>query len=336
MKILLVNFLECPENAHFERALDRVCARRKIALDIIHDNRFDYGFIGKFKSGGKKVAYESLSGFRAELGKKRDLVIILDFAGRERCVPAFLRAFKAETPKLFVLNHLIYLRGQKLSADLARKHRIFSMADYLCMLDSDDRLGWQEFGIPRRGVLKRGYCVDTVYYEYAGHGGDFVFSAGSAGRNYAVLGKACRSLGFKLKIFSDLFKKTDIGNGGEKRIFSGNLAGIKGEIGNSSLVVLPLKDSYANESAGNSIIFMAMSMGKIVLTRKTAYMEKYISEGENGFFYGSLSRKLLEKRIAGISAIPGEKKEKISKAARETMLKKASLDGFVESLVGRI
>lgn len=93
-------------------------------------------------------------------------------------------------------------------------------------------------------------------------------------------------------------------------------------------VVIPLSAAHINESAGNSIAFLAMALGKPVLTKRTRYMEKFISDGKNGFLYDSLSAGAIEEGLKRILALNPASQRALDKAARAAILGKANLDRF--------
>ena len=115
MKILLVNFLECPENLHFEQAFIRALKKcPRAGLDIIHDFRFPYDFIEKLPPpGGRRMKYAGLEALQLGLRSSYDLLVTLDFPKRKACAAPFLRLLR-DLPcgkKIFIANHLIPMPG---------------------------------------------------------------------------------------------------------------------------------------------------------------------------------------------------------------------------------
>jgi glycosyltransferase involved in cell wall biosynthesis len=162
-------------------------------------------------------------------------------------------------------------------------------------------------------------------------GGNYVFSAGSAGRDFSGLALAVKRSGLALKIFSDA-RLPPFGAAVKDSVevfpFSKNLHNLKSAVLASRLVALPIADSHINEAAGNSIAFIAMALGKPVITKRTPYMERFIKDGKTGFFYGKLSTSDLALQLArALSFKPAALKE-LGRAARSVILKKASLDAF--------
>jgi len=288
MKILFLNFSDCPENVHFECAFAAACRKSGINLETICDienNSFYYSVLEGAKDVSLRKKYGGMKDFKSVPFGEYDCAFILDFPKRKKCLAPLLWFMKnAPIPKIFALNHLLFAQGDNYSCDMARRTKIFSRADIFCRLEYDGKFSWQECGIPKKLILKRKYAIDTSFYGYAGYEGDYLFSAGSAGRDFETLEKCAQDFKTKLIILSDLRPPATTGTA-EYLVFSANTQKVRELIAGSSLVILPIKKEHKNEAAGNSVIFMAMSMGKLVLTKRTGYMEKYIKDGENGFFY---------------------------------------------------
>lgn len=331
-RILLANFHESPENLHFELAFIRAVRKIKgLALDIIHDFESDYGFIGKsVPPGGERLKYSGLESLGRACRAGCGLLVLLDFPKRDRCAPAFIRlAHKFPAgKKLFVANHLIPMPGQNLTADLARRLKALSGVDAGFMLEADDRRLWAEMGLSGGRLLTRGYATDCAYYSpVKAPPGDYVFSAGSAGRDFSALAAGVKRAGLGLKVFSDS-KPKKLPAGIEFLPLSRNLSNLKSAAASSRAVVIPVTDSYLNESAGNSIVFLGMALGRPVLTKRTPYMKRFIQDGRNGFFYTSLSPASIARALARILALAPAELKKLTAAARRTILQKASLDNF--------
>jgi len=336
-KILLANFHESPENLHFEQALIRAVRKTKgLALDIVHDFESDYGFIGGSPPpGGKRLKYSGLESLGRACRADCGLMIILDFPKRDRCAPAFIklaREFPA-AKKIFLANHLIPMPGQNLTADLARRLKALSGVDAGFMLEADDRRLWAEMGLSGKRLLERGYATDCAYYSPVKvKPGNYVFSAGSAGRDFGALAEGAKRAGLGLKIFSDSRPGKPLG-GTEFLPLSKNLQNLKAAAAAARAVVVPVSDSYLNESAGNSIVFLGMALGRPVLTRRTPYMKRFIQDGENGFFYHGLTPASVAEGLRRITMLPPAGLKKLGAAARRTILQKASLDRFSEEFI---
>lgn len=336
-RVLLVNFAECPENLHFERALGRCAARRGgLALDVLHDFDYHYDFLGAPQPpGGRRVKYSgpaSLAGLRP----RYDLVLLTDFPKRARCSALFLRlAGGALGRTVFVANHLSPMKGDNFTADLARRLGSLSGVPAGYILESDDKGLWAGTGLAPARVRKRGYAVDCAYYAPQRlPPGDYVFSAGSAGREFGALAAGARRAGLGLKIFSDSGPGGGL-RGAEFLPLAKNLHNLRSAAAGARAVAIPLKDGYINQAGGNSIAFLSMAMGKPVLTRRTWYMEHFIRDGVNGFFYDKLSPASVEAGLRRILALSPAALEKLSANARKTILQKASLDRFCAALLRR-
>ena len=337
-RTLLVNLGESPENYHFERALLRALPARGSALDIVHDFDHDYSFIGRgLPPGARRLKYSGLAGLKKLFGKPYDLVLVLDFPKRERCAPGFIWLLRGAQAgkKVFIANHLIPMPGDNFTADLARKVKALSAVDAGYMLEFDDARLWAVTGLAGRRLLKRGYATDCTYYSpVKGGSGDYVFSAGSTGRDFKALAAGVKRSGLGLKIFSGS-RPPALPKGTAFLPLSENLHNLKAAVAGARAVVIPVKDGHVNEAAGNSIAFLAMALGRPVLTRRTRYMSRFIKDGASGFFYDRLSPAAIETGLRRISSLSPAKLKKLSAAARAAILRHASLDSFCSALLRR-
>ncbi|MDD5209709.1 MAG: glycosyltransferase [Elusimicrobiales bacterium] len=336
-KILLANFAECPENLHFERAFVRALGKTgKISLDIVHDFDYHYDFLGALPPRvGKRFKYAGLEALKKAAAGPYDLIVLLDFPKRARCAPAFLWLAReaAAGKKVFIANHLIPMPGHNFTADLARRLKALALVDSGYMLESDDWGLWADAGLEEPRLLKRGYAVDCEYYRrQPGALGTYVFSAGSAGREFSALAGAAKNTGLGLKIFSDA-KAQKLPRGVEFLPLAKNLHNLRSAAAGAKAVVIPVRDGYLNEAAGNSIAFLSMALGRPVLARRTPYMERFIKDGKNGFFYDKLSPRSLAAGLARIKALTPAALKKLGAAARATILQKASLDRFCAAFI---
>lgn len=327
-RLLLANFAECPENLHFERAFVRAAAARKFKLDIIHDFDYHYDFLGALPPpGGRRFKYagpESLAGCAGAY----DLLVLLDFPKRARCAQAFLRLARgAALKKIFVANHLLPVPGHNFTADLCRRLKALAAVDAGCVLAFDDAGLWGELGLSRDKLTGRGYSTDCEYYAPQNSAaGDYVFSAGSAGRDFKALAAGVKACGLDLKIFSD--SKEKAGAGVEFLPLAKNLHNLRAAAAGARAVVIPVSDDHINSAAGNSIAFLSMALGRPVLTRRTPYMEQFITDGKNGFLYKNLSAGSITRGLRRIGALSPARQLALGKAARSTILRRASLDRF--------
>ncbi len=330
-RILLANFAESPENLHFERAFLRALRGKKVSLDIVHDFDFDYKFLGAAAPhGGRRFKYAGLAALKHAARGPYDLLALLDFPKRERCAPGFVWLLReaAARKKVFVANHLIPMPGDNFTADLARRVKALSGVEAGYMLEFDDRDLWGETGLAGARLLRRGYAADCAYYSpVKGAAGDYVFSAGSTGRDFRALAAGVKRAGLGLKVFSGS-RPPALPPGVEFLSLSANLHNLKAAAAGARAVVIPVRDGHINEAAGNSIAFLSMALGRPVLTRRTPYMARFIKDGANGFFYDNLSPAAIEAGLKRVLALTPARARKLSVAARRAMLSKASLDGF--------
>jgi len=335
-KILLANFAECPENLHFERAYIRALAGRKVSLDIVHDFDFDYKFIGaQVPPCGRRFKYSGLAALKRAVRGPYDLLVLLDFPKRARCAPAFLWLARdlAAAKKIYIANHLIPMPGHNMTADLARRFLALEGMTAGYMLEFDDKGLWANMGLTGERLLRRGYATDCEYYKPLPAGAmDYVFSAGSAGREFDALAAGVKNTGLGLKIFSDA-KPDKLPSGAQFLPLAKNLHNLKAAAAGARAVVIPVKDGHINEAAGNSIAFLSMALGRPVLTKRTPYMERFIKDGVNGFFYSSLTPLTVARGLNRILSLPPSKLKALSAAARRTILRSASLDRFCGEFV---
>jgi len=338
-RLLLVNLAECPENLHFERALARAAARRPgLALDVLHDFDYHYDFIGapplprgrRLRCAGLESVKKMLTGY--------DAIALLDFPKRARCATAFLWLARQAPAmaKFFIANHLIPMPGQNLAADLARKWKALAGLKAGWALEADDRELWRETGLAGARLRLRGYATDCAYYKPSGaEPGGYVFSAGSAGRDYAALAAGAKRAGFGIKIFTDS-KPGRLPAGAEVLPLAKNLHNLREAAERARAVVIPVKSSHMNESAGNSIAFLAMALGRPVLLKRTPYWERFIEDGRNGFLCSELTPAALAKGLRRVAALSPAAASKLGAAARRSVLLKANLDRFCAEFLRRV
>ncbi|MCG2724872.1 MAG: glycosyltransferase [Elusimicrobia bacterium] len=339
MKTLFINFGECPENLHFEQTfLKSFKQEENIRFDIIHNFEYGYDFINQIKNpAGFRKSFLNLKNFKKDVSAVYDNLIILDFPKRRKCSAAFiwlLTEFKAKT-KIFISNHLIPENGHNNAADITGKLKLFSNLNYLHMFEYDDRFSWPKLGVPKNAVIKRDYAVDCEFYKpQKVKTENYILTAGSTGRDFSQLLKAVKKTPFKIKVFSDSQRPEEIKSSDKLNWFgfSKNMNNFKKALLKSFFVILPLKPGHINSAAGNSIAFLSMATGKMVLCKETPYMANFIKDGKNGFFYKTLSPLNLSKQINRISKLSQKTRENISKEARNTILKKASLQSLIDDL----
>lgn len=330
-RLLLVNFSDCPENLHFEKALARsVAARPGLALDVLHDFAYHYDFIGVARP--PRGARRRAAGFAAlKKGWRRpDALLLLDFAKRPAQAASWLW-LACQAPagaKYFIANHLIPMPGQNLAAGLAGKCLALRGMKAGWMLEFDHRKLWGRLGLAGKALRQRAYACDCDYYRpRRAAAGRYVFSAGSAGRDYEALAAGAAAAGYGLKILTD----SDPGRlpaGTELLPLSKNLHRLRALAAGAAAVAVPVGDAYRNESAGNSIAFIGMALGRPVLARRTRYMEKFIEDGANGFLYGKLTPAAMAAGLRRIKALSPAARGRLGAAARRAILENASMDAF--------
>ncbi len=353
MKILLVNFLESPENLHFEQAFIRALkGGDRISLDIVHDFQFPCPFIEKLPPPrGRRIKYTNPAALKRELRSSYDILVLLDFPKRKACADPFLRLLRSPAcaKKIFIANHLFPMPGHNPTADIAGKLGLLSVLDQAFILEFDDPDLWSGLGLKSDRILKRGYAVDCLYYGPAGlkeaiksgehvARGNGVFSAGSTGRDFSVLASAVKKAGLTLNIFSDAEVppfKADLRGLASVFPLSKNLHNLRQAVREARAVVIPIADGHVNEAAGNSIAFISMACGRPVIVKRTPYMERFIKDGENGFFYGSLSAPNLLRQLNRVLSLAPAALHRLGEEARAAILEKASLDAFAAAFAAK-
>jgi len=348
MKILLVNFSECPENLHFEQAFIRALRGVKsVSLDIVHDFQFHYSFIDKLPPpGGRRAGYSSMAGMKRDLRGSYDILAVLDFPKRKACAAPFLGLLKnlSCSKRIFIANHLVPMPGHNPTADIAGKLGLLSVLDLAFVFEFDDRARWNGLGLRDDRIQERGYAVDCRYYTPAKRSEavlrpfpvrNSVFSAGSAGRDFSGLAQAVKNAGLTLNIFSDAASPpfpSDLRASVSMLPLAKNLHNLRQAVREAAAVVVPIADGYLNEAAGNSIAFIAMACGRPVIIRKTPYLRRFIKDGKNGFFYETLSVPELSRQLDRALSLDLPGARRLAVAARAAVLKKASLDAFAARL----
>lgn len=342
MRILLANLYECPENLHFEQAFIRALNGAKSAsLDIVHDFRFPYSFIKKLPPPcGRRVRCPALPGLKRELPGPYDMLVVLDFPKRRACAAPFLRLLSdlPRAKKVFIANHLLPMPGHNPVADMAGKLGLLKVLDQAFILEFDDPGLRAGLGFMDGRVVERGFAVDCLHYTPSDVPGNNVFSAGSAGRDFSGLALAVKKAGLALNIFSDAAVPpfaAGLRTSVSVSPLSGNLHKLRRAVREAGAVVVPIAADYANETAGNSIAFIAMACGKPVIARRTRYMERFIKDGKNGFFYDSLSAPDLFRQLKRALSLGPAASRRLAAAARATVLEKASLDVFTAAFAGK-
>jgi len=101
----------------------------------------------------------------------------------------------------------------------------------------------------------------------------------------------------------------------------------------SKIVVLPLsiRDEYYN-AMGCSTLVEAMAMGKAIIATRSATMESYIKDGENGILVPKNDSEAMKKAILELLNDP-EKRKKLGEAARKTALEQCEAEKHAKDLV---
>lgn len=210
---------------------------------------------------------------------------------------------------------------------------MFRRLDAMFILDNDTFAANRKYGVTLRKMCKYMFSVNTEYYAPLKCGPrPYLVSAGTAARDYDALVRAMEGLGARLKIYTDLEldgRKTDSLDLSVHKL-SGNHERLRAELGGALAVVIPFKPAVS--PAANSILTMAMSLGKVVLTNETDVLKKLVKDRVNGFFYNERLSGDLRKRIKHVLSLKKERRELIGARARETVLAKADYRNVIEKV----
>lgn len=326
MKVLILNFNESPENYHMEMALSRACLNKKINFLTIHSFKHDYSALAT----SKELERNRTHYLKIQKNPECDLIISIDFPWKtDKSSLYYARVVKKhEIRKIMIMNHLIPMPKDSSFYDKVSKTDFFKLFDYSYIFRFEDPKNYP----PSGPILKRDYHIDTEYYkpeknfEKASQGIK-IFTAGSKGRDFDNLLKA---LDKDIKLIA--VSNSQIPQ--KENIFffklNQNLFNLKKLISEANFTAIPISDNEKNETAGMAIAFMSMAMGKPVLIKNTRWMRKYIKDGVNGFFYSKTAeiKEKINLIIANTNKLYG-----MGKKARETVVKKASLDSFAYSVL---
>lgn len=344
MRYLLANLTDCPENMHMEQAFLRYFNPGANGnLDVIHAFHWPYNFM-------KPVS--NMTGIHLDVAgmskpcdfinvSAYDAVIFLDIPSRKDGFLPFLSLLldRRVKRKVVLINHLLAEPGQSRQTDMLVSSGALSRIDIVYVFEFEDRQKCLEMGFREDILRTRTYHIDCEYYlPEKSCAGNYVFSAGSAGRDFSALFAAVSSLGVGLKIFTDSDLKVPAGFGKKAEVikFSPNMHRLKEAIADSLLVALPLKDEHINPTAGMAIAFMGMAMEKPVLSRDTGWMRRYIKHGVNGYLYSSMAEEGEFARKLRLAVEDRPNHGRLGKRARKTMLKSANLDKFAAGFMREI
>ena len=334
-RFLLVSLDNTLESRLFTLAFTDLFGRVKGVLLDIAMPRLDC-FLKHEPSGflyGKRLPVGQNECFDGVAGSEYDAIIFIDFP-ENGLLDGFCRLLTVKGPrKIFVNLHLAQGKGDSAASDLIAGRKLFHALDAMFILDNDTFAANRKYGVPAGKMRKYIFSVNTGYYAPTkGSFRPYLASAGNSARDYGALLSAMEGLNTELRIYTDLdlkTKRTDAVNLSVHKL-GGNLELLKDELGGALAVVIPFQPAVS--PAANSILTMAMSLGKVVLTNEAAALKKIVKAGVNGFFYNEDLRGDLRTKISYILSLTKDQRELIGARARETVLAKADY----RHLVGKV
>jgi glycosyltransferase involved in cell wall biosynthesis len=337
--ILLINFLECPENILLEQLVVRIAKENSVEIDIIHDymNINYYRFKIIKNNGFKHKYYDMKKLLRIVNNKYYKLILFIDLPKNKHTFIPYLYLLNKYNKckyKIFYANHLLPTSNGSIPIyNLMLKKNYFNNFNFLYVLEYDGE--YKKILVPNNRLILRNFTVDTYYYSpQKVKSEDYIISAGDTHRDYNTLIKAIGKQ-YKLKIYTNNFLPIDILKkypNVEWIGLSKNIRDIKDDILKSKLVVIPVPDGIRNLACGNSIAFISMALGKIVLCPDNIYYRRYIQDGYNGFLYKRLDEKEIKNKIMEIMNISNVLIRKMEKNARKTIVEKASNYSIVKEI----
>jgi len=337
--ILLINFSESPENILLEQLFVRISKKNSVKIDIIHDyaniNHYRFKII---KNNGFNHKYFDMKKLLRILNNKYyKLILFIDLPKNKHTFIPYLYLLNKYNKckyRIFYANHLLPTSNGSIPIyNLMLKKNYFNNFNFLYILEYDNEC--KKILVPNNKLILRNFAVDTYYYspqKIKNEG--YIFSAGDAHRDYNILIKAMGKQ-YKLKIYMNNFLPIDILKNYpnvELINLSKNIFNLKDAILKSNLVVLPVPVKCRNLTYGNSIAFISMALGKIVLCPDNIYYRRYIQDGYNGFLYKRLDEKEIKNKILEIMNISDVLSRKIEKNARKTIVEKASNYSIVKEI----
>jgi len=275
--------------------------------------------------------------FNGVIKNKYDSMVFIDFP-EARTSDLFCRLLSVKgARKIFVNLHLAYCRGESVVSDLVACKKLFSRLDSMFILDNDTFAANRKYGIPAEKMHKYLFSVNTEYYApLKGGSRSYLISAGNAARDYGALLNGMDGIDVRLKIYTDLELKTGRPDGGELSVrpLRGNIERLKEELGGAFAVVIPFK-AHLNPGV-NSILTMAMSLGKVVITNETSVLRKLVKDGVNGFFYNENLPGDLRKKIRHILRMKKAFLEAVGVRARETVLAGADYRHVIKKVYAKL
>ncbi|MCM2266699.1 MAG: hypothetical protein NDI60_02870 [Elusimicrobiales bacterium] len=341
-KVLLVSLRPSAANARLETALAGAlaAARRDCCVDMVHHRKEEAAdAFGKIAHAGFCLKYRGIADLKRFVQRTNyDAVIFLDLPyGEEEFLPwAWLCLRGPADGKHFLANDTVLPPGHLFAQDLARKARLLGEFSTACVLKDRAAGGWAALGKPAGGLVERFFAVDCSYFspQSPAAGAGYIFSCGSAGRDFGALLRAYARSGMEkgLKIYTaqppaipaELKKKVEIipCDHGASRM--------KELIAGAAFMVIPVTESRLNPCAGISSALLGMAMGKPVLTRGNRAIHEYIRDGVSGFTYGGKTEEGLAAGFRRIAAQKDKERLAMQRAARKAVLTRNDLKAFCE------
>ena len=320
-----------------EQLFVRICKKNSAKIDILHDytNINHYQFKIMENNGFNHKYYDMKKLLRIINNKYYNLIFFIDLPKNKHSFIPYLYLLNRYNKckyKIFYANHLLPTSNGSIPIyNLMLERNYFNNFDFLYVLKYDNE--YKKIFVSDNKIILRDFTVDTYYYSPRKvKNEDYILSAGDSKRSYDTLIKAIGKQ-YKLRIYTDKFRPINILKNYpevEWINLSKNIFNLKEAILKSKLVVLPVRDK--NLACGNSIAFISMALGKMVLCPDNSYYRKYIKDGYNGFLYRKLDEKEVKNKIIEIVNILDVLRTKIEKNARKTIIEKASNDSIVKEI----
>ncbi len=206
---------------------------------------------------------------------------------------------------------------------------------------SEERLLREELAFPSERVLRMPYQADTRFFAPqvgVEREPDLICAAGQLHRDYDTLIEAVRGQSLRLQIAAGspwIQKRLDPTRTLPDNVTWGKLRRfeLRALYARSSLAIVPIQQNEFQ--TGIATILEMMAMGKCVIATRTRGQTDTIVDGETGVYVPPADPDALRAAIQRLLAEPAEA-ARMGNAAREYVLREASLDRFVERVSGAI
>jgi len=188
----------------------------------------------------------------------------------------------------------------------------------------------KELDIPKEKFVFLPYHTNVSKPHFRSNKSDYIFSAGTSGRDYKTLLEAIRGTDLKVKIVA----RPENLNGLNPPPNAEVVCNIPYYdylqlVANCRFVVIPLNSHI--RSCGMVVMLEAMSLGKAVLMTRAISNVEYIREGENGFFVDFFSPDQMRVKLLQLYDNP-DLCDRIGKKALEDVKANWTFEKYVQSV----